>query len=292
MTGFGRAPFSVAGASFDVEVRSVNHRFLDARIRLPRALAVCEAEVRSRIQQRFSRGKVDLLVGGAAGAPAAPKLEIDFEVAARYVRAAGELCERHDLGPQLDVAALLALPGVSCISEPEPEPGALRDPMLAAVDVALASAEAMRCREGSALERELVSRLEHVEALADELESRAGEVRDAARERLRKRAAQLQRETGLGDEARLHQEIVIAADRLDVTEEVVRLRSHIGQFRSAVTAGGPGKPAGRRLEFLLQELSREANTIGSKSSDAPVSHRVVELKTELERLREQVQNVE
>ena len=112
------------------------------------------------------------------------------------------------------------------------------------------------------------------------------------RERLRKRSEQLTRDTGLVDEARIHQEIVIAADRMDVTEEIVRLRSHLDQFRSISDSAGPGSPVGRRLDFLLQEISREANTIGSKGSDAPIAHSIVELKAEIERLREQVQNVE
>jgi uncharacterized protein (TIGR00255 family) len=150
----------------------------------------------------------------------------------------------------------------------------------------------MRAAAGAALERELVARLARIEALTDELGGRSESVAAATRERLRKRAEQLSRETGLVDEARLAQEIVLAADRLDVTEELVRLRSHVEQFRRILAESGPGQPAGRRLDFLLQELGREANTVGSKGGDAPVAHLVVELKTELERVREQVQNVE
>jgi uncharacterized protein (TIGR00255 family) len=150
----------------------------------------------------------------------------------------------------------------------------------------------MRAAEGQVIERDLSSRLERVESLTDTLEQRSGVVREAVRERLHKRAKQLQLETGLLDEARLHQEIVIAADRSDVTEEIVRLRSHAEQFREIVASAGVGHPVGRRLEFLLQEFGREANTIGAKGSDAPISHEVVALKTELERIREQVQNVE
>ena len=115
---------------------------------------------------------------------------------------------------------------------------------------------------------------------------------EVARQRLRKRAEQIEREVGLMDEARLHQEIVIAADKLDITEELVRLRSHVDQFRETLMSAGPGEPVGRRLDFLLQELGRETNTVGSKASDAPLAQDVVELKTELERIREQVQNVE
>lgn len=150
----------------------------------------------------------------------------------------------------------------------------------------------MRVAEGAALERELRARLAAVAALAAEVSERAGEVAAAARERLRKRAEQLSKETGLADEARLAQEVVAAADRMDVTEEVVRLRSHVTQFEAALGAAAPDAGVGRRLEFLLQEMSREANTIGSKSGEAKLAHRVVDLKTELERIREQVLNVE
>jgi len=162
----------------------------------------------------------------------------------------------------------------------------------AAVGRALDSLDAMRTREGESLARDLRGRLARVCELGESIAARSGEVQEAVRDRLRKRAESLRQETGLLDEARLHQEIVLAADRLDVTEEVVRLRSHAAQFESILDEASADRPVGRRLDFLLQEMGREANTIGSKSADAPVAHQVVELKTELERLREQVQNVE
>jgi uncharacterized protein (TIGR00255 family) len=150
----------------------------------------------------------------------------------------------------------------------------------------------MRSQEGASLASEIEGRLDRVEALAEAFEKRAGEVVQAARQRLQRRAEQIRQEVGLLDEARLHQEIVIAADRLDIAEELVRLRSHVQQFRETLAAADRGHPVGRRLDFLLQELGREANTVGSKASDAPLAQDVVELKTELERIREQVQNVE
>jgi uncharacterized protein (TIGR00255 family) len=150
----------------------------------------------------------------------------------------------------------------------------------------------MRTSEGKAIERDLMSRLDRVESLANAIEQRSELVGDVVRDRLRKRTEQLRLETGLLDEARLHQEIVMAADRLDVTEEIVRLRSHIEQFREIVRSAGVDTPVGRQLEFLLQEFGRETNTIGSKGSDAPIAHDVVELKTELERIREQALNIE
>jgi uncharacterized protein (TIGR00255 family) len=292
MTGFGRAGFEVSGARFDVEVRCLNSRHLDVSVRLPRWLSACEGDVRATVQRTFARGKTDLTVSLAGGVGPPPRLELDLEAAAQYVEAAHRLGERHGLSQDLGVAQLLALPSVTRIVEVELSADTLREALLAAAAQALANADTMRRAEGAALERELRGRLERVLALAAALEERAGLVQASVRERLRKRTEQLQAETGLELEARLAHEIVLAADRLDVTEELVRLRSHVEQFRAILDGREAGEPAGRGLEFLLQELSREANTVGSKGGDAPVAHLVVELKTELERVREQVLNVE
>ena len=248
--------------------------------------------MRARLSARLARGKVDLTVTAPEGGAPGQKLEIDLAAAREYLAAGRALAQSDGGAGELDAASLLSLPGVSRFVEPQIADGLLRERTLAAVEEGLAALFAMRATEGAALARDLRARLDHVVELATEIEQRAGLVQEAARERLRKRARQLEAETGLLDEARLHQEIAIAADRMDVTEEIVRLRSHVDQFRDLIESGGPGKPVGRQLEFLLQELVREANTIGSKGSDAPIAHWVVELKTELERLREQVQNVE
>jgi uncharacterized protein (TIGR00255 family) len=292
MTGFGRAHFELAGVPHDVEVRSVNHRYLELRVRLPRALADSETAVRERVQQRLARGKVDLVVSTAEGAGPKLALIVDEELAAGYVRAAERLSKSGGVAGALSVGELLQLPGVVRTVEPEQSREETEALLLGAVERALAAIDAMRAAEGAALARELESRIARVAALGESLASRAGEVQEAARERLRKRSAQLASETGIADPARLYQEIVLAADRLDITEELVRLASHVDQFRSICAAAGPGAPVGRKLDFLMQELGREANTVGSKGSDAGVAHSVVELKTELERIREQVQNVE
>ncbi len=292
MTGFGRASFELAGAPHDVEIRSVNHRYLELRVRLPRALADFEGAVRERIQARVSRGKVDVSVTAPESGGPRPRPVVDEELAATYLRAARSLAAGGGARGALSVGELLQLPGVVRMLEPELAREQVESALLRAVDAAAAAADAMRAAEGAALERELLSRLARVAELAESLAQRASLVQEAVRERLRRRSAQLTSETGFVDEARLHQEIVLAADRLDVTEEIVRLTSHIAQFREISASAGPGAPVGRRLDFLLQEFGREANTIGSKGSDAPIAHSVVELKTELERIREQVQNVE
>ena len=292
MTGFGRAAFEVDGIPFEVEIRSVNHRHLDVRTRVPRSLSESESQLKARVQERLRRGKVDASIAIASGSAAPPALEIDRALAERLVEAARDLADQHGLEGGLRVAELLALPGVTRVVEREIDPGDLARAALRAFDLALESVDAMRAREGESLEREIRSRLGVVAALVEGVEVRAGDVVHAVREKLRRRMEKLELDTGLLDEARLHQEIVIAADRLDITEEVVRLRSHLGQFASVLDGAGPGVEVGRQLDFLLQEIGRETNTIGSKANDADLAHLVVELKTQQERIREQVQNVE
>jgi uncharacterized protein (TIGR00255 family) len=277
MTGFGRAAREVDGIGFDVEVRSVNHRHLDLRVRLPRILSDRENAFKQRVQGKIARGKVEVVVNLAPNA-AATKLVIDEAIAGQYVEAARTLASRHAIAGALDVAALLSLPGVTRVVEAEVD----ADALAAAAEDAL----------GEALRIEFAGRLATVIRLADAFEARSGEVVAAARQRLMKRAEQIRRDVGSSDDARLHQEIVIAADRLDITEELVRLRSHVAQFEETMRAASLENPVGRRLDFLLQELGREANTVGSKASDAALAQDVVGLKTELERIREQVQNVE
>lgn len=292
MTGFGSASFTIESNVFEIEVRSVNHRHLDARVRLPRGLTGLDADFRAHIQARFERGRFDCTVTASQNAGPTSRLEIDSDAARQYVQAARELAREEGVSGDFGVADLLALPGVARLVEVDLEFEVLQRSALSALDAALDALDAMRAAEGEALARDLSGRITRVADLADSLEGRAGLVQEAVRKRLHKRTQQLELETGLLDEARLHQEITIAADRLDITEEIVRLRSHTDQFRKLLEAGGVGHPVGRRLDFLLQEFGREANTVGSKGADASTAHLVVELKTELERLREQVQNVE
>lgn len=292
MTGFGRASFELGGVSFEVEIRTVNHRHLDIRARLPRSLGEHEADLKAQIQEKLKRGKVDASVAVATGAISPPTLEIDRGVADQLVAAARELADVHGLAGDLRVAELLALPGVVRLVEREVDPEGFARAVEGAFDVALEAVDRMRAREGESLDREIRGRLESIRRLVGTVEVRAGTVVESVREKLRRRMEKLEVETGLLDEARLHQEIVIAADRLDITEEVVRLGSHLEQFWGVLDGAGPGVPVGRQLDFLLQEMGRETNTIGSKGNDADIAHQVVELKTELERIREQVQNVE
>jgi uncharacterized protein (TIGR00255 family) len=292
MTGFGRSAFEVEGVPFEVEIRTVNHRHLDIRVRLPRALSACEADLKARAQTKLQRGKLDATVASAGGAAVPPRLEVDRDAVAQLVEVAGELSQAHGLEPGLRVAEVLAVPGITRMVDREVDPEDLVAELVRAWDEALDAVDAMRRREGESLDREVRARVQTVGQLLDAVELRAEGVVEAVRTKLRKRTEKLEIETGLLDEARLHQEIVIAADRLDITEEIVRMRSHIEQFVETVDAADRDGGVGRRLDFLIQEMGREINTIGSKGNDADIAHLVVDLKTELERIREQVQNVE
>ena len=292
MTGFGRASLEVTGRAFEIEVRSVNHRHLDTRVRLPRPMAGHEAGVKSIVQAHLKRGKVDISMVSVGGDSSVGEIELDPRVAAQYVAAARRLGETHGLVCELTASDLLGMPGVTRFVESELPDEEFVAALAAAVEAALRGVDEMRVAEGAALAADLEARLARIEGLVDFFEQRAELVLEAAVERLRRRTDQIRQEAGPVDDARLHQEIVIAADRLDINEELTRLRSHVEQFRSIVRGDGEGEPVGRRLDFLMQEMGREANTVGSKANDAPLAHNVVELKTELERIREQVQNVE
>jgi uncharacterized protein (TIGR00255 family) len=288
MTGFGRGEAPLGGGVLAAEVKTVNGRHLDVRLRLPRELSAFEQPLRELSAGFFERGQVEVSVRMPAEGAGEPRIEVDLQAARAYAEGGARLSAELGLDSALPLAALLALPGVVRSLEPELEASELEGALRDAVEAGSRAALEMREREGRNLEQELRRRIEGLGTAVEAIEGAAGEVTKGLRERLERRLAALAPELEL-DPARLEQEVVLYADRMDVTEETVRLRSHLEQFRETLQARGP---VGRKLEFLLQELGREVNTIGSKVSDAGITHRVVELKTELEKLREQVMNVE
>lgn len=289
MTGFGSAEHEMDVNPLEIEIRTVNHRHLDVRVRFPRFLSALETDVKARVRDRLERGRVDIHIGFVGHAQLSPELAVDFDLAAQYRAAAEKLSKAHGVEEGMDARVLLEMPGVSSFVEPPIDENALREGLFGAIDRALESVLSMREAEGRVLTEELKGRLSRIELLTGEFEERSAEVVELVRDRLSRRMKQLELESGVADTARLHQEIVLATDRLDITEELVRLRSHVEQFRAILAEGGT---VGRRLDFLIQEMAREANTVGSKANDAPMSQDVVELKAELERMREQVQNIE
>lgn len=290
MTGFGAADGQVGSLRVSVEVRTVNHRFFNPSIKLPGALARWEGEAREALRQRVARGHVTLTARTERPeAAAGGGLVVDEARFAEYVTQLRDLAGRHGLADTLDVATVLRLPEVLVPRAAEEVEGTAEE-LVAIVDRATAAMARMRDEEGA---RTAAVLLERVAIIADALERIAA--RAPARlveQRDRLRAAVRELTDGVGvDEARLAQEIAILADRLDVSEELDRFRGHVAAFRATI-ADRTTEPVGKRLGFLLQEMVREANTTGSKANDAGVLQEVILVKEELERLREQVENVE
>jgi uncharacterized protein (TIGR00255 family) len=289
MTGFGLGEASLTEGRVVAEIRSVNQRFLDVRARLPRELTDLTMFAEQVARERLRRGRIELIIRteGAVLAPCA----LDKAKARAAFQALTELRDELAPGAALPLSLLNAVPDLF-VPVAGHEIAAVRSAVRAAIERAIGTMESMCFREGEALAADMRGRISTLRALAAEVIGRADEVRDATRRRLRERVERLLQGIDAGiDAQRIEVEVALLAERSDITEEVTRLRSHLDQFGSTLTASD-GEPCGRRLDFLLQEMVREANTLGSKAQDAVISHHVVAMKVELERLREQVQNIE
>lgn len=307
MTGFGVGEASLPGGRVVAEIRSVNQRFLDVRARLPRELGDLTLFAEQVARERLRRGRVDLVVH-TEGAPASGAV-LDKDRARAALRAFAELRDELSRGgegaPPLPLAAEIPLSLLAVVPDlfappPFDAQKALRAAVKLAIERAVEAMESMCRREGEALAADLRGRCETLRALVADVAQAAEASRESVRRRMRERAIRLLADAALEvDAARVEAEVVLLADRSDVTEEITRLESHLDQLAGALAdEGAPGKPrpsegpVGRRLDFLLQEMLREANTLGAKAQEAALSHRVVAIKVELERLREQVQNIE
>jgi uncharacterized protein (TIGR00255 family) len=287
MTGFGAGRGACGGEELDVEIRSVNHKFCEVKVRTPRELAALEIDAAKAVKERLARGGVEVAVrrpGPAGGL--APR--VDVALAESYARAFAEIGARLGLAGQVTLAEVLAADGVVRLEERAVDLDAAREALRRALAAALDALVAMRAREGEALGRDLSGRLDAVEGLVARVAARVPAAVEHHQARLAERVQELARGVAV-DPARLAQEVALLADRTDVTEETTRLGSHVAQVRALL---GGGEPAGRKLDFLVQEMHREVNTIGAKSQSAEIAALVVELKAEVERMREQVQNVE
>lgn len=289
MTGFGTAEGPVGGTRISVELRSVNHRFFNPNLKLPSALSRFEGEVREAIRQRVARGHVTVSARVVRETDAAVLIdEARFAAAAAALKA---LQERHRLGGAVDVATVLRMPDILQMARDDAGlDTATVEELLAVVEAAVTALQAMRAAEGARLAQVIGERLTLVEQAVGRIAVRAPERVVAQRDRLRENVEKLAGGIAV-DPQRLAQEIAILADRLDVGEELDRFASHIAAFREAM-ASKTGDGVGKRLGFLLQEMLREANTTGSKANDATMLQDVVAIKEELERIREQVENVE
>lgn len=288
MTGFGVGDARLTHGRVIAEIRSVNQRFLEIRARLPREIAELTIFAEQVVRERLRRGRIELSVR-SEGSVLSPSV-LDKPRAVAAFRALVELRDEVAPGVEVPLSLLGAVPDLF-VPPAGTELEVVRAAVKAAIDEAIGAMDAMCLREGESLRADLCSRCAALKQVTERLAGRAGEVRDAACQRLRERVQRLLSDTALTLPGRLEAEVLMLADRGDIAEELTRLRSHLDQFEAALAASTT-EPVGRRLDFLLQEMLREANTIGAKAQDASISHEVVTIKVELERLREQVQNVE
>ena len=288
MTGYGRGEAVLHGRSIVVEVRSVNNRYLDCNIKMPRAYIFAEDAMKSRIQNSISRGKVDIFVTMDSTGADAVTVKVNHLVAAGYVKSLQELKDTYHLWGLPDLSLIAHFPDVLQTEKAPENVEEVAADICSVLDQALTDYAVMREREGERLSADILSRADTIEALITQVEDRSPKTVTEYRARLETKMCEVLQNQQL-DESRILTEAAIFADKVAVDEETVRLRSHLSQLRTMLKQGGP---IGRKLDFLIQEFNREANTIGSKCNDLEISRHVIDIKAEIEKIREQVQNIE
>ena len=288
MTGYGRAVETVNGREFTVELRSVNNRYLDCTVKLPRMLSFAEDAVKQAVKATISRGKVDVFISVHAEGASDVKVTLNAPMVEGYLAAMKQMVADYGVQDDISVSLISRMPEVFSVEKPEVDEEQLKADLMSVVQKALANYDAMRAAEGKALEADLRSRGNTILELVAQVEAGNGQTVIDYRTRLYNKLKEVLANTAI-DESRILTEAAIFADKVAVDEETVRLRSHLEQMNNMLTTGGA---IGRKLDFLLQEMNREANTTGSKCSDVKLARIVVDIKAELEKIREQTQNIE
>ena len=288
MTGYGRARQTLNGRDIPVEVRSVNNRYLDCTVKVPRTYIFAEDAVKARVQKAVSRGKVDVFITIDAAAADETVVAVNEPLARGYYEALTRLKDMFSLEDGLNAVTLAKFPDVLTVTKAEEDLESVAADICAVLDEALAAYNAMRTVEGGKLREDIAGRADTIEAVVGKVEERSPQTVAAYREKLLARMQEVLQSTAI-DESRILTEAAIFADKIAVDEETVRLRSHLSQLRTMLESD---QPIGRKLDFLIQEVNRECNTIGSKCNDLTIAQDVVNMKAEVEKIREQVQNIE
>ena len=288
MTGYGRAVETVNGREFTVELRSVNNRYLDCNVKLPRSLTFAEEAVKQAVKATISRGKVDVFITVRSESASDVKISLNAAMVEGYLNAMKQMVSDYGVQDDISVSVIARMPEVFSVEKPEVDEEQLLADLMGVVKQALANYDAMRAAEGKALEADLRSRGNTILELVSKVEAGNGQTVVDYRTRLYNKLQEVLANTNI-EESRILTEAAIFADKVAVDEETVRLRSHLEQMNNMLTTGGA---IGRKLDFLLQEMNRESNTIGSKCSDVQLARIVVDIKAELEKIREQTQNIE
>lgn len=288
MTGYGRAVETVNGREFTVELRSVNNRYLDCTVKLPRSLTFGEDAVKQAVKATITRGKVDVYISVRSESAADVQVTLNEAMVEGYLAAMQKMVSQYGVRDDVSVSVLSRMPEVFTVERGQVDEEQLLSDLMGVVRLALQNYDAMRTTEGAAMEKDLRSRGDTILELVSQVEAGSSQTVADYRTRLENKLKEVLANTAI-DESRILTEAAIFADKVAVDEETVRLRSHLQQMNTMLTTGGP---IGRKLDFLLQEMNREANTIGSKCSDVALARIVVEIKAELEKIREQTQNIE
>ena len=288
MTGYGRAVQTVNGREFTVEVRSVNNRYLDCTVKLPRMVSFAEDAVKQAVKNAISRGKVDVYITIKSEAEADTRITLNAAILEGYLSAMRQMVDDYGVKDDISVSTVSRLPEIFTVEKPQVDEDQLKSDLLQVVAAALEGYNTFRAAEGAALDADLRSRGNTILELVSQVESGNAQTVIDYRAKLYNKLREVLVNTNI-DESRILTEAAIFADKVAVDEETVRLRSHLEQMNNMLTAGGA---LGRKLDFLLQEMNREANTIGSKCTDVRLARIVVDIKAELEKIREQTQNIE
>ena len=288
MTGYGRAVETINNREFTVELRSVNNRYLDCSVRLPRILSFAEDAVKQAVKASVSRGKVDVFISVRSEGGEEIQVSLNPNVLEGYLKAMRQMVDQYGVKDDISVSTVSRLPEVFVMEKPELDEEQLQKDLMQVVQAALSGYDAMRLQEGKALDQDLRSRGETILDLVSQVEAGNSQTVVDYRNRLEAKLKEVLNNTAI-DESRILTEAAIFADKVAVDEETVRLRSHLKQMNAMLDGGGA---VGRKLDFLLQEMNREANTIGSKCTDVNLARIVVDIKAELEKIREQTQNIE
>ena len=288
MTGYGSAKGQAEGLEISVELKSVNNRFLDTAVRLPRSFLFAEDAVKSAVQSHISRGKVDVFVTVDSASAGNMTVKVNEPLLRGYIDALRHISEEYSLENDLTALSVSRFPDVLSVEKSDMDAEAIAAAIVSVTEQALCDFDAMRLREGEKLRDDVLNRLNTVDSLVSAVEREAPNTVAKYRSRLEQKMTEVLGTAGI-DESRILAEAAIFADHIAVDEETVRLRSHMSQLRTMINGSAP---TGKRIDFLMQEFNREANTIGSKCQNSDIAHIVVDLKSEIEKIREQIQNIE
>lgn len=288
MTGYGKGSLNIEGREYQVEIKSVNHRYLDINIKMPRTLSYLEETVKKEISEKIKRGKIDVFVTFENNSQEGRNIKINKELAKIYINQLKELAQEENIASNIEVIDIAKFPDILTIKTDE-EDEKIKNEIIQATKEATDKIVEMKSIEGQKIEQDLLARIEKIENKIEEISKKSTGLIEEYVVKLEKRIKEILQTEEI-DKTRLAQEVVIYADKCSIEEEITRLKSHIYQFKNLITDNN--ETIGKKLDFIIQEMNRETNTIGSKANNLEITNGVIDIKTELEDIREQIQNIE